>query len=104
MSSPISVDYATLNQASSDVSSTRNDVDGELKKLRGVVGDLAGAWRGQASSGFQNVMTRFDGDANALLTALQDIGDLLQKAGAQHQSTDEAQSETMNKFNSALNG
>ena len=104
MSSPISVDFATLNQASKDVSTTRNDVDGELKKLRGVVNELSGAWIGSAGASFQSVMTRFDGDANALLSALGEIGELLQKAGAQHQATDEQQNETMNKFNSALNG
>lgn len=104
MAGPFSVDHATLGKAAGDVRTTRSDVDGELKKLRGVVGELSGAWAGQAASSFQSVMTRFDTDANALLNALSDIGDLLQKSGAQHQATDEAQNEQMNKFNAALNG
>jgi early secretory antigenic target protein ESAT-6 len=104
MAGPFSVDHATLGKAATDVQTTRSEVDGELKKLRSVVSELSGAWVGVAASGFQSVMTRFDTDANSLLNALEDIGNLLQKSGAQHQATDEQQNEQMNKFNAALNG
>lgn len=104
MTGPFEVDHASLGQAASDVQATRADVDSQLKKLRSVVGELSGAWAGQAATGFQNVMVRFDADANALLGALTDIGDLLQQSGQKHQATDEQESQQINKFTSALNG
>ncbi|GIF76387.1 WXG100 family type VII secretion target [Asanoa siamensis] len=103
MGQPFSVDAATLHKAAGDVRSTRSDVDGDLKRLWGVLDDLAVAWQGQASAGFQNLMTRWQGDVSKLLTALDNIGDLLDQGGTTHQVNDEQQNEMLNKFNSALN-
>lgn len=103
MTSPFEVDHATLHTAANDVRSTRSEVDGELKKLWSVVDDLAIAWQGQASTGFQSLMNRWNGDTAKLLDALNDIADLLDKSGTAHQATDEEQQQMLDKFHSALN-
>ena len=97
------VSAASLHTAASDVRSTRSDVDGELKKLWNVVDDLAMAWKGGASTGFQNVMLRWNDDTNKLLTAMDNIADLLDKSGTTHQVNDEEQQQMLDKFHSALN-
>ncbi|WP_433117333.1 WXG100 family type VII secretion target [Micromonospora sp. CA-246542] len=83
--------------------STRSEVDGELKKLWNVVDDLAMAWKGQASTGFQSLMTRWNEDTVSLLTAMDNIADLLDKSGTTHQVNDEEQQQMLDKFHSALN-
>lgn len=103
MGNSMEVDHATLHTAANDVRSTRSEVEGELRTLWGVVDDLAIAWQGQASVGFQNLMTRWNEDTNKLLTALGDIADLLDKAGTQHQVTDEEQMQMLDRFHSVLN-
>lgn len=97
------VDGATLHQAANDVRSTRSDVDGDLSRLRGMVDQLANAWRGQAGVGFQNLMQRWDQDTAKLLNALDNIGELLDQSGTQHEVNDESQQAEMNRIASALN-
>jgi WXG100 family type VII secretion target len=101
--SPFRVDQATLHTAASDVRSTRTEVDGQLKTLKGAVDELAVAWKGQASSGFQQLMMRWGDDATKLLQAMDNIADLLDKSANTHQANDEQQSEMLNRFHSALN-
>jgi WXG100 family type VII secretion target len=101
--SPFRVDQATLHTAANDVRSTRTEVDGQLKTLKGAVDELGAAWQGQAASGFQQLMVRWNDDATKLLQAMDNIADLLDKSGNTHQANDEQQNEMLNKFNSALN-
>ena len=103
MASPFEVDHATLHTAANDVRSTRSEVDGELKKLWNVVDDLAIAWQGSASTGFQQLMNRWSEDTNKLQEALTNIADLLDKSGTTHQVNDEEQQQMLDKFHSALN-
>lgn len=97
------VDHATLHTAASDTRATRTEVEGDLRKLWGVVDDLAIAWQGQASTGFQNLMQRWNDDVSKLLTAMDNIADLLDKTATTHQVNDEQQQQMLDKFHSALN-
>ena len=99
----ISVDYATLHAAAADVQSVRQEVDGELGKLRGVVDMLAAAWQGAAGAGFQNLMSRWDADSRRLADAMSAISDMLSESGTSHQVTDDEQQQVMNRFSSVLN-
>jgi early secretory antigenic target protein ESAT-6 len=103
MTGPFRADTETLHQAAKDVRTARNDVNGDLARLRGVVDDLAVAWAGQASTGFQSLMVRWDADVAKLLRAMDEIADLLDQGGVTHQVNDENQQQMINRFNSALN-
>lgn len=100
---PFLIDHATLHQAAQDVRSTRAEVDGDLKRLSAVVDDLAGGWQGVAATSFQQLMVRWRGDTDKLLTALAAIADLLDRSGTQHQRNEEEQDAMLNKFTSVLN-
>lgn len=100
---PFEVDQQTLHAAANDVRATRSDVDGDLKRLRAVIDQLAVAWRGQAAMGFQTLMQRWNEDTGKLLVALDGIADLLDRSGTEHQLTDEAQQQAMSRIHSALN-
>jgi ESAT-6 family protein len=102
--SQIQVNAATLHQAAKDVRTTRTEVDGELKTLLGVVDDLAVAWEGQASAGFQRLMLRWNDDVTKLLHAMDEIADLLDKSATQHTANDEQQQQALDRIQQALNG
>jgi WXG100 family type VII secretion target len=103
MGEQIELDAATLHKAAGDVRSTRSEVDGDLGRLWNTVDDLAIAWKGDASAGFQQLMHRWDDDVKKLLKAMDDIGDMLDKSGTQHEVNDQQQSQMLNKYNSSLN-
>jgi len=92
-----------MHAAAKDVRSTHDTVNGKLTELRGAIDDLVAAWKGEASSGFSKVMTRWDQDSTKLLTALHDIADLLDKGANTHQANEEQQSQMMNKYGNSLN-
>ena|SRR5256885_8281501 len=102
-SEPFQVDHVTLHTAAKDVRNIRAEVDGELVKLWNTVDELAVAWQGRASAGFQQVMTRWDGDVKKLLHAMDQIADLLDKSANTHQANDDQQEQLLNKFHAALN-
>jgi WXG100 family type VII secretion target len=101
--SPFQVDAATLHGAAKDVRATRTEVDGQLKSLGGVVDELAVAWQGSASGGFQQLMTRWNGDVIKLLHAMDEIADLLDKSGTTHSANDEQQQQALGRIHQALN-
>jgi WXG100 family type VII secretion target len=102
--SGIEVNAATLHGAAKDVRATRAEVDGELKTLAGVVDDLAVAWAGQASTGFQQLMGRWQTDVTKLLHAMDSIADLLDKSATEHVANDEQNQQALDRIQQALNG
>jgi WXG100 family type VII secretion target len=84
------------------VRATREEANGDLKRLANAVQELAGAWQGQAATRFQELMERWNGDVNKLTGAMGDIADLLDKSGSQHQSNEEEQAQMFNSL-SGLN-
>ncbi len=103
MAGPFEVDHATLHTAANDVRTVRSEVDGELKRLWNTVDDLAIAWQGSASKGFQDLMRQWNTDTEKLQVALDSIAELLDKSGTTHQVNDEEQQQMLDKFHQALN-
>jgi WXG100 family type VII secretion target len=102
---PMQVDHATLHTAANDVRSTRDEIQGDLNKLESLVQqDLANAWQGTAAKSFHQLMERWHADSKTLMQAMNDIADMLDKSGTQHQTNDENQQQMLDKIHSALNG
>ena len=57
------------------VDDTNNEVQGELKRLRGVVDGLRGSWAGQAQASFDGLMVRWEESATKLSGALSSISE-----------------------------
>jgi WXG100 family type VII secretion target len=103
MPEQIELDAATLHKAASDVRSTREEVNGDLGRLRDAVDDLAIAWLGDAGTKFQELMQRWNDDVTKLLTAMDDIGNMLDRSANQHEANDQEQAQMVNKYTSSLN-
>ena len=74
-----------------DVDGVNSEVQGELNRIRGVVDGLAGEWRGQAKSAFDELMVRWDDAAMRLSNALTDIADNI-RDNSSHFNTGEEES------------
>jgi WXG100 family type VII secretion target len=97
------VDHASLHTAAGDVRAARGDVDGLLRRLRGVVAEELGpAWQGAAAGAFQKLMERWDADARNLQESLGAIADLLDDSGTMHRVNDEEQQAVLDRIHAAL--
>jgi WXG100 family type VII secretion target len=99
----IVMDAATLRKAANDIRSTKDEVDGSLRSLWNVVDDLAAAWMGEASTGFQRLMKQWNDDTVKLTTAMNNIAALMDDGSVKGQANDQEQAAMFNKFNGALN-
>lgn len=81
-------DVTTMNQAASNVDRVKGEVQGELSRLRGVVEDVSGSWKGQAQASFHSLMERWDENARDLNEALQSIADNIRSNADDFDNTD----------------
>lgn len=78
------------------------DVQADLAALRGQLVPLQGAWAGDASRAFAELMARWDTDARSLSEALRAIGDAVTGSGRTYQRQEEAQSSGLSTIRAAL--
>ncbi len=81
-------DVTPMNQAASNVERVKDEVQGELSRLRGVVEDVSGSWKGQAQASFHSLMERWDENARDLNEALQSIADNIRSNAGDFDNTD----------------
>lgn len=81
-------DVATMQKAATNVDSTNDEVQSELKRLRGVVQETSGSWKGDAQGAFQNLMLRWDTSARELSEALRSIADNIRRNAGSFNDTD----------------
>ena len=90
-------DIQTMNNAASNVDRVNEDVQGELRRLQGVVDDVAASWKGDAQHSFAGLMQRWNDDARQLREALNSIAENLRANAA---GSDETETENASAFNS----
>lgn len=83
------------------VDGTNTEVQGELSRLRGVVDSVRGAWAGDAQIAFDNLMQRWDTNAQELRQALDSISDNIR--GNAH-SFENVEADNVSAFNNVQGG
>ncbi|MCX5212858.1 WXG100 family type VII secretion target [Kitasatospora indigofera] len=68
-----------------------DQVQGELKKLDGIVSQIASGWQGQAATAYQNLQNRFNEDAKGLNEALRAIQNAIELTTKAYAATEAAQ-------------
>lgn len=86
MSFKTSVD--TMNTAANHVATTNADIQGDLNRLRGIVDEVRGSWKGQAQSAFDGLMQRWDENAKKLNDALLEISNNIKSNARSFDTTD----------------
>ncbi|MBF4552932.1 WXG100 family type VII secretion target [Corynebacterium suicordis] len=89
-------DVQTMNTAASNVDRVNADVQGELRRLQGVVDDIAASWKGEAQNSFAGLMQRWNDNARDLQDALNSIAENLR---ANASGFDEAEAQNVSAFN-----
>jgi WXG100 family type VII secretion target len=78
MADKMTHDADQVMHGASVVRQTRNDVDGDLAKLRGAITTLVTeGWKGSASEAFHGTMNSWDANVKKLLHAMDEIAKLL---------------------------
>lgn len=79
-----------LHKASVDTRNVMENTQGHLSTLRGQLGQLQGAWKGEAFVAFQSLNERFENAAKKVLQDLNTISESLDTAAKQygHRETD----------------
>jgi WXG100 family type VII secretion target len=85
----MTVDGQIVVHGASKVRATRQDVSGDLDKLRNVIDDLvASGWHGMASRSFNEVMNSWDTSSKKLLLSMDEIAELLSKTNERFTMTE----------------
>ena len=91
-----------LAKAAKDVHQVNEDTQAQLRTLRGQLEPLAGAWQGAAATAFQQLMLRFDEDAQKIQQALGTIGTSLHESYTTYVQQEEEQSSAMSNITGRL--
>lgn len=91
-----------MQRAAQRVGQVNEQVQAQLAGLRNQLGPLAGAWRGEAATAFQGLMTRWDTDARALNEALRGIGEAIQGSGSAYLAAEQEHAQGMSTIRGAL--
>lgn len=102
MAGAFNTETDTMAQASRHVADVNEQVGAQLRTLGSQLAPLSGAWQGTASTAFQNLMVRFNENAEKLRTALQGISEQIQGASTTYATEDETQQQAMSNIANAL--
>lgn len=91
-----------MQAGANQVFQVNQNVQSRLTNLQNQLAPLAGAWQGQASMQFQNLMERYQQNARQLNQALHAIGEQLQGSGSAYQAAEEEGAQQMSNITSAL--
>jgi len=104
MAAEVSAAEGAIKRGAEAVSAARQELTGELRSLEGKLSGVGSMWRGQGAVAFTSLMTRWQGDATKIISALDEFEAKLTSAQSQYTATDEAQQATFAKFSGLLGG
>ena len=94
--------FDEMNKAAQAVTQTVQDIQAEQRSLMSALEPVASAWKGQAASAFQQLMTRFNEDATKLTQALDAIGQAMTSNTKNYSSVEETNNSSISKLLSGL--
>lgn len=94
----ITADVATIQQASQDVLTTKENINGQLNTLGTLIEELRGGWQGAAALAFGGVMEKYQEEATTLLTALEAISEQLKSTGHAIEANEQDAAQELGKF------
>ena len=102
--SAFNTDAATMQKAAQQVQQVSEEIGAELRSLAGNLEPVAASWKGAAASAFQQLMVRWNEDANKLTSALQSIAEMLDSTNKNYSQVEEANQSQISQILSGLGG
>lgn len=87
-----------MQSAANSVEQTSQEISQALNSLKNQLEPLAGSWKGQASSAFNNLMMQWNEDATKLTQALSAISEALSGSTKNYNAAEEANNSAISKI------
>lgn len=91
-----------MAKAAQQVDQVSQEISGELRSLLSQIEPVAGSWKGQASSAFQQLIQRWNEDATKLTQALAQISELLGSTNKNYTQVEESNHSQISQILSGL--
>jgi WXG100 family type VII secretion target len=95
-------DVDVMDAAAKKVDAVNNQIQGQLKTLRGQVEATRSEWKGPAAAKFQSMMESWDKDAKQLNDALQSISQRMKSNRTGYAMAEQAVGDAMSKIQGRL--
>ncbi|MHA6556088.1 WXG100 family type VII secretion target [Corynebacterium pyruviciproducens] len=95
MSGMLATESEVMVATAKKVDATNDQVQAELNRVKGIVQDVAGSWKGAASTSFAGLMARWDDSASRLRAALMDISTNIRSNASQFDSSEADNSQAL---------
>lgn len=102
MAGEISKQDQALSRAANLVAEARQELNGQLQQLGGKLQGIGSQWRGSGAAAFNNVMERWNADAQKIIQSLEAFEDNLEKSESTYTAADDAQSAAFSKLSGRL--
>ena len=87
-----------LRSLSSKISEVKATVQGEVKRLYGVISQIAGGLQGQAASAYHRLQQQWNEDARKMNNILNDIKEAVDSTRQNYSATEEQQNSEVSKI------
>lgn len=87
-----------LRALSSKIAEVNSSVQGEVKRLDGVISQIASGWQGQAASSYHRLQQQWNEDARKMNNILNDIKEAVDGTRQNYSATEEQQNSEVNKI------
>lgn len=87
-----------LKALSSRISQVNSQIQGEVKRLDGVISTIAGGWQGQAASSYNRLQQQWNEDARKMNNILNDIKEAVDSTRQNYSATEEQQNSEVSKI------
>lgn len=84
----LAVKYGGLDALTTELGTQAQKLEQDLGALKSAIAQAATGWEGEAATAFQEVMVEWDKHANAIHTALMQIGSKVSQAGGDYRGGD----------------
>ncbi|MET8577538.1 WXG100 family type VII secretion target [Streptomyces sp. NPDC005012] len=84
----LAVKYGGLDALTTELGNQAKKLDTDLQALKSAIAQAATGWEGESAAAFQQVMVEWDKHANAIHTALMQIGQKVSQAGGDYRGGD----------------
>jgi WXG100 family type VII secretion target len=93
-----------MQKAAQQVQQVSEEINGELRTLLSQLEPVSAGWKGQASAAFQQLMQRWNEDAQKLTQALQAIAESLDASTKNYSAAEDSNSSQISRISAILGG
>jgi WXG100 family type VII secretion target len=93
-----------MQKAAQQVQQVSEEINGELRTLLAQIEPVADTWKGQASAAFQQLIQRWNEDAQQLTRALEGIAESLDVSTKNYAAVEESNASQISKISAILGG